>query len=248
MQEKSLRIDSIFVPGKKRQIKTDKRDAKELGELLWVNRDRIASGQTVRGVRQVVVPNQINTENQRLTLVRQQISRQHTKAVNQIKHILSRRNLQWNLPTKTFPSKKALVWLKTLKLASRDRQEMNWLLEELDRLPKRLDDLDAQITQRAEGIREVELLRTIPGGGYFTALAIQSRIGDPKRFPRGRSLPNYFGLTPSVSDSGEGTGRRGHITKAGSTVVRWLLGKIVLHILEGCGDEAMVQVNPKSSR
>jgi len=135
------------------------------------------------------------------------------------------------MPTKTFPSKKALVWLKTLELASWDRQEMNWLLEELDRLPKRLDDLDAQIIQRAEGIREVELLRTIPGGGYFTALAIQSRIGDPKRFPRGRSLPNYFGLTPSVSDSGEGTGRRGHITKAGSTVVRWLLGQMVLHIL-----------------
>ena len=49
------------------------------------------------------------------------------------------------MPTKTFPSKKALVWLKTLELASWDRQEMNWLLEELDRLPKRLDDLDAQI-------------------------------------------------------------------------------------------------------
>jgi transposase len=34
-----------------------------------------------------------------------------------------------------------------------------------------------------------------------------------------------------VSDSGEGTGRRGHITKAGSTVVRHLLGQMVLHVL-----------------
>jgi len=72
----------LIQPEKKRRIKTDKRDAKELSELLWVNRDRIASGLPVRGVRQVVVPNQIDTENQRLTLVRQQISRQHTKAVN----------------------------------------------------------------------------------------------------------------------------------------------------------------------
>ena len=73
---------ALIQPEKKRRIKTDKRDAKELSELLWVNRDRIASGLPVRGVRQVVVPNQIDTENQRLTLVRQQISRQHTKAVN----------------------------------------------------------------------------------------------------------------------------------------------------------------------
>jgi transposase len=222
---------ALIQPEKKRRIKTDQRDAKELSELLWVNRDRIARGEPVRGVRQVVIPNPLDTENQRLTLVRQQISRQHTRIVNQVKHILRRHNLQWDIPTKTFPSKKALLWLKTLELPSWDRHEMNWLMEELDRLPKRLDVLDAEIIKRADGIKEIEILRTIPGCGYFTALAMQSRIGDPNRFPRGRSLPNYFGLTPSVADSGEATGRRGHITKAGSTVVRWLLGQMVLHVL-----------------
>lgn len=222
---------ALIQPEKKRRIKTDKRDAKELSEMLWVNRDRIARGEPVRGVRQVVMPSLADIENQRLTLVRQQICRHHTKTVNQVKHILRRHNLQWEMPTKTFPSKKALVWLKTLELPSWDRQEMSWLIEELDRLPKRIDVLDAEIIKRAKGNRAVELLRTIPGGGHFTALAIQCRIGDAKRFRRGRSLPHYFGLTPSVSDSGEGTGRRGHITKAGSTVVRWLLGQMVLHVL-----------------
>ena len=221
----------LIQPEKKRRIKTDRRDAKELSELLWTNRERITKGLPVRGVRQVVMPTLIDTENQRLTLVRQQISRQHAKIVNQVRHILRRHNLQWSMPTKTFPSKKALLWLKTLELPSWDRHEMNWLLEELDRLPRRLDVLDAEIIKRSEGNRAVELLRTMPGGGHFTALAIQCRIGDPKRFPRGRSLPNYFGLTPSVSDSGEGTGRRGHITKAGNTVVRWLLSQMVLHVL-----------------
>jgi transposase len=222
---------ALIQPEKKRRIKTDRRDAKELSELLWINRDRIAKGLPVRGVRQVVMPTLIDTENQRLTLVRQQISRQHTKVVNQVRHILRRHNLQWSIPTKTFPSKKAILWLKSLELPSWDRNEMNWLLEELDRLPRRLDVLDAEIVKRAEGNRYVERLRTMPGGGFFTALAIQCRIGDPRRFPRGRSLPNYFGLTPSVSDSGESTGRRGHITKAGSTVVRWLLAQMVLHVL-----------------
>lgn len=222
---------ALIQPEKKRRIKTDRRDAKELSETLWLNRERIARGVSVRGVRQVVMPNQTNTENQRLTLVRQQVGRQHTKVINQVRHILRRHNLQWEMPTKTFPSKKALLWAKTLELPSWDRHEMNWLLEELDRLPKRLDALDAEIAKRCDGIKAIGLLQTIPGVGCFTALALHSRIGDPKRFPRGRSLSHYFGLTPSVSDSGEGTGRRGHITKAGSTVVRWLLGQMVLHVL-----------------
>jgi transposase len=221
----------VIQPEKKRRIKTDRRDAKELSELLWANRERILLNQSVRGVRQVVMPSPLDMENQRLTLVRQQITRQHTKTVNQVKHILRRYNLQWAMPTKTFPSKKALLWLKTLQLSSWDREEIDWLLEELDRLPKRIEVLDTKIAQRCQGIRSVDLLRTIPGAGNFTALAIQCRIGDPKRFLRGGSLSHYFGLTPTVSDSGEGTGRRGHITKAGSTVVRHLLGQMVLHVL-----------------
>ena len=44
---------ALIQPEKKRRIKTDRRDAKELSELLWVNRDRIVKSLPVRGVRQV---------------------------------------------------------------------------------------------------------------------------------------------------------------------------------------------------
>lgn len=158
----------LIQPEKKRRIKTDRRDAKELSELLWVNRVRIMQNLPVRGVRQVVRPTSLDAANQRLTLLRQQITRQHTRTINQVKHILRRYNLQWEMPTKTFPSKKALLWLKSLALSEWDRDEMTWLLEELDRLPRRIDVLDAKIAKQCEGNRSVELLRTMPGGGYFT--------------------------------------------------------------------------------
>ena len=97
---------ALIQPEKKSKVKTDRRDAKALSELLWVNRDRIHNKLSIRGVRQVIFPTKLNAENQRITLVRQQVARQHTRTINQIKHILRRHNLQWQMPTKTFPSKK----------------------------------------------------------------------------------------------------------------------------------------------
>ena len=39
-----------------------------------------------------------------------------------------------------------------------------------------------------------------------------------------------FGLTPSINDSGETTGRLGNITKNGHPNVRYLLGQMVPHL------------------
>lgn len=221
----------LIQPEKKRKIKTDRRDAKSLSELLWVNQERLRSGIPLNGVKQIVFPSAIDVENQRITLIRQRIGRQNTRTINQIKHILRRHNLQWQLPTKTFPSKIAITWLKNLTLPSWDRKEMNWLLEELKSISGRLAELECEIATRCINDPRVQLLKTTPGVADFSALAFACRIGDVTRFPSGRSLSNYWGLTPLVNDSGESTGRRGRITKAGSTVARWLLGQVVLHVL-----------------
>jgi hypothetical protein len=107
-------VDVVLIQPKKRpKVKTDRRDANALSELLWINRDRIAAGQPIRGVRRVVVPSKIDAENQRITMIRQQVGRQRTRTINQIRHILRRHNLQWQLPTKTFPTVKALAWPTT---------------------------------------------------------------------------------------------------------------------------------------
>lgn len=59
-----------------------------------------------------------------------------------------------------------------------------------------------------------------------------SRIGPIERFPSPRSLANYFGLTPGCHNSGNSQDRLGSITKAGSTIARFILGQLVLHFLK----------------
>lgn len=221
----------LIQPTKKPKIKTDRRDAHSLSELLWTNRDRLRQGQHITGARQVVLPTKRHAENQRITLLRKDAGRMRTKSTNRIKHILRRRNLQWQMPTKTFPSVKAIAWLKTLSLPPVQRNEMDWHLEELERWTKRMNELEVIIIERCQGDPMVDLIRTIPGCAHYSALSLVCRVGNPDRFPKGKSLAHYWGLTPGVNDSGEGTGRRGRITKAGSTMARWVLAQITLHCL-----------------
>ena len=94
-----------------------------------------------------------------------------------------------------------------------------------------MKSLEDTIRSRGQGIEDVELLRSIPGCGYYMALALSCRIGDASRFPRGKSLAHYWGLTPGVRDSGDTKGRRGHITKMGCSMARWLLAQVVFHVL-----------------
>lgn len=56
---------------------------------------------------------------------------------------------------------------------------MDHHLEEFTRLTDRMKSLEETITSRGRGIEEVELLRTIPGCGYYMAVALACRIGEP---------------------------------------------------------------------
>src|SRR3984893_12533877 len=47
-----------------------------------------------------------------------------------------------------------------------------------------------------------------------------------QRSPRPHSLANYRGLTPGCRNSGENNQRLGSITKAGSSMARWLLAQV----------------------
>ena len=54
----------LIQPTKKPKVKTDRRDAHSLSELLWVNQHRLLAGESVRGVRQVVQADQESTRKQ----------------------------------------------------------------------------------------------------------------------------------------------------------------------------------------
>ena len=221
----------LIQPDERKRNKTDRRDAASLSELLWVNRARLLAGKPVRGLRQVVIASSRDQESRRLTTLRKDAGQARTRVINKIKHILRRHNLQWHLPTKTFPTQRAVEWLKTLVLPEIDQLEMKYLLADLEYAENRLTEIEKVIAQRVEASEDAVLLSSIPGAGGYTATALACRVGGIDRFPRSRSLANYWGLTPGCRNSGENNQRLGSITKAGSSMARWLLAQVTRNAL-----------------
>ena len=87
-----------------------------------------------------------------------------------------------------------------------------------------IEGLTATIEQEARKRAEVLRLMTHPGVGPITALAFVLIIGTPERFKCGKQVGSYVGLIP-CEDSSAGHQRLGHITKQGSSLLRFLLGE-----------------------
>ena len=103
--------------------------------------------------------------------------------------------------------------------ASRRRQD---LLELLNRLNPTIAELSQAIEQEAEKFSEARWLMTHPGVGPLTALAFVLIIGEADRFQCGKQVASYLGLVP-LEDSSGNRRRLGHITKQGSSMLRFLL-------------------------
>jgi len=233
---KRLRADGrchdviVVQPMKRSSRKTDRRDAHSLSELLWINRDRLLRGDRVQGVRRIHIPSEDEEQDRLLTQMRDSLTRKRTRTLNQIHKILRRHNLEWDRPTKTFQTKKVRQWLKRLELGEVERLAMDQLLAQWTQWDEQIREVDAKIEARFERNEDAQLLATMYGVSLFMALAIACRIGPISRFPRGRSLANFLGLTPGSNSTGDAK-RLGSITKEGSRLVRFLLAQVVVHLL-----------------
>jgi transposase len=92
----------------------------------------------------------------------------------------------------------------------------------VDRLNTTIDELTVAAEQEARNRPEVLRLMTHPGVGPITALAFVLVIGSPDRFGCGQQIGSYLGLIP-CEDSSADRQRLGHITKQGSSLLRFLL-------------------------
>ena len=148
----------VIHPEKPGKRKTDRRDAQKLADLLWVNRERLATGQTVRGLRRVYIVSQKEREDRQLTALRKTLGQRRTRTLNKIHRIINRHNLIWNYPTKSFQTQAGRRWLEKVKLPEIDRLEMNILLEEWKTSDEQIAQVDEKIVQRA---RQVEPGKTL---------------------------------------------------------------------------------------
>ena len=75
---------------------------------------------------------------------------------------------------------------------------------------------------KPRSVPQAQRLRTHPGVGSLTALAFVLIIGKAERFSCGKQVASYLGLVPLEESSGNRR-RLGHITKQGSSMLRFLL-------------------------
>lgn len=228
----------LVQPDQRSNRKTDPRDANQLCETLWLNCERLRHGQRPNGMRRVYIPSAEEQASRQLTMTRKALTGLRTRTLNRIHRILHRHNLMWDYPTKTFQTQAGRAWLAQLKLPTIDRCEMDLLLQQWKLWNEQIETLDRMIVDRAQQkepgqiVSDAELLCFIPGVSHYSGLAIASRVSPIGRFPHPRSLANFLGITPGSRSSGNAQHRLGAITKQGSTVVRYHLGQVVLHILK----------------
>ena len=228
----------LIHPERPSKKKTDRRDAHKLADLLWVNRERLAAGQSVRGLRRVYLATPKERDDRQLTSLRKTLGQRRTRTLNKIHRIINRHNLIWDYPTKSFQTQAGRRWLEQLALPEIDRMEMDLLLAEWKTGDEQIAKVDEKIAQQASQrepgkiLSPTQLLMTAPGVSHYSGFTLACRVGPIGRFPRPRSLANYFGLTPGCRNSGNAQGRLGSITKEGSKIARFVLGQLVLHFLK----------------
>ena len=105
-----------------------------------------------------------------------------------------------------------------------------------------LKDQEKEISCRIEFLtkdrEDVQRLRTLPGVGPLTSVAMVAVIDDIHRFPDANQFSSYLGLVPRVSASAN-TRMMGSITKSGNELLRTYLihgARSWLKKRTGCSD------------
>jgi transposase len=94
--------------------------------------------------------------------------------------------------------------------------------DEIRQLRRQMDQVERELEQLSSELPIVALLRSVPGIGLLTATALVAAVGDVLRFPSGRHLASWLGLTPRERSSGN-VRRLGGISKRGDRYLRMLL-------------------------
>jgi len=191
-----------------RKQKTDRQDAELLLQLLVENR-----------FPRIWVPSPENRDLRQLLWHRHRLVQMRTRVKNQLQAIALNEGLRRQ---KGLWSKSGRAQLEALGLAPWSERRRQDLLELLDRLHPRIEELSAAIQQAAEQWPEAQRLMTHPGVGPITALAFVLILGVPDRFRCGKQVGSYLGLIPCEQSSG-GRQHLGHISKQGNTLLRFLL-------------------------
>ena len=191
-----------------RKQKTDRQDAQHILGLLLKD-----------DFPPIWVPSWENRDLRQLLWHRHRMVQARTRMMNQLQAVALNEGL---LSKKRLWRERGRQQLEAIPLAPWASRRRHDLLELLDRLNPTITQLSQAIEQEAEKHPAAQRLMTHPGVGALTALAFVLIIGDAKRFQCGKQVASYLGLVP-LEDSSGNRRRLGHITKQGSSILRFLL-------------------------
>jgi transposase len=191
-----------------RKQKNDREDARLLLKLMVEDR-----------FPRVWVPSAENRDVRQLLWHRHRLVQMRTRVMNQLQAIALNEGVRRK---KGLWSQRGREQLESLTLANWATRRRKDLLDLLDRLNPRIEELSEAIEQEAGQRPEVKRLMTHPGVGPLTALAFVLIIGSPERFRGGKQIGSYLGLAP-CEDSSADRQRLGHISKQGNALLRFLL-------------------------
>jgi transposase len=200
------------------RIKTNRRDARKLTELLRA------------GLLTEVRPPTPEEEAVRdLCRARDDAREDLLRARHRLGKLLLRRGLHYSGRNWTRAHRQ---WMNSLPWTqSAERVVVDDYLLAIDHTQARLIELDAQLTEiaQADPYREpVGWLRCFRGIDTLTAILILAELHDFRRFHSARALMAYLGLVPGEDSTGE-KHRRGRITRTGNALVRRLLVETAWH-------------------
>jgi transposase len=191
-----------------RKQKTDREDARHILKLLLKD-----------DFPRIWVPSWENRDLRQLLWHRHRMVQARTRVMNQLQAVALNEGLHCKKRLWRAGGRQQLESFQLAPWASRRRGE---LLELLDRLNPTIAELSQAIEREAEKSPEAQRLMTHPGVGALTALAFVLIIGNAERFSCSKQVASYLGLVPLEKSSGNRR-RLGHITKQGSSIVRFLL-------------------------
>ena len=191
-----------------RKQKTDRQDAQLILKLMLKD-----------DFPKIWVPSWENRDLRQLLWHRHRMVQARTRIMNQLQAVALNEGLRCKKRLWREAGREQLEAIPLAPWASRRRHD---LLELLDRLNPTIAELTQTIEQEVEKCPEAQRLRTHPGVGALTALAFVLIIGQAKRFHCGKQVASYLGLVP-LEDSSGNRRRLGHLTKQGSSILRFLL-------------------------
>ena len=197
------------------RIKTDTIDATTLAELLRLD-----------GIAKAYIPPREVRDARELLRYRASVVSLRTGLKNKVHAVLTKNGIECSFSNVL--GKKSREWLKTLAVRDCYRRELDGYIRLAEVLTTLIQEITMTIKELVSTNAQAQLLMTVPGVSYYSALLILSEIGQIERFPSAKHLCSYAGLVPSVYSSGSKS-FHGRITKQGSRWLRWICVEINIH-------------------